>query len=166
MQGVWSGGGVPQMPLAQTHFLMFSGRGSFWCGAFLWESREHHFREVAKLALSSLPESKIGEIHCQRVTAGNLALDIHKTPSPSGISQIKWEYWVFSASLVWNWSWAGFAPSGGCIKSTIVGFSSSFHQIPISWKGVGGSWHIQSVCWRLIGKSLGYPINMPQTFSS
>ena len=101
---------------------MFPGWGSFWCGTFLWESGEHPLREVAKLAPSALPESKIGEIHCQRVIVGNLALNIHKTPSASGISQIKWEYWVFSVSLIWNRSWAGFTSSGGCIKSIIVVF--------------------------------------------
>lgn len=101
---------------------MFPGWNNFWCGTLLWESGEHHFREVAQLALSALPESKTGEMHCQTVIVGNLALDIHKTPSPRGISQIKWGYWVFSLCLVWNWSWACFTSSGGCIKSIIAVF--------------------------------------------
>lgn len=116
---------------------MFSGWGSFWCGTFLWESGEHHFREVAKLAPSALPESKIGEIHCQSVIAGNLALDVHKTPSPSGISQIKWEYRVFSVSLIWNWSWASSASSGGCIKSIIVVFFFLLPSNPSLLEGSG-----------------------------
>lgn len=115
--GGWSGGGAACMGLAQVHFLMFSGCGSFWCGSCLLDNREHHFREVAKLALSALPESKIGEIHSQSVTVGNMALDIHKTPFPSGISQIIWENWYFSVSFVWNSSWACITSSKECIKS-------------------------------------------------
>lgn len=115
---------------------MFPGWDSFWCGTLLWESGEHHFREVAKLAPSALPESKIGEMHCQTVIAGNLPLDIHKTPSPSGISQIKWEYWVFSVRFVWNWSRTGFTSSGGCIKSIIAMF---FFLLPSNPRCLEGS---------------------------